>query len=174
MSRIRSHNSELELVGNRIEGYAILYDNTSHLVRIGYKVGRERIKPGACRRNINGKKKIPVHKLHNTRDIPLAVYPDTAIFEDRPRGLWVSFESPSEEISKAVQSKRLGEWSFDYTPVRERWVGDVCEVEDMNIKEISLVVQGAYPNTQVNLRDNSYGLDFRLREVEIEKEKIVR
>jgi HK97 family phage prohead protease len=147
--------TSFERQGNRIAGYAAVYDAPSHPLVVrnvnGGKPFTERVARGAFDRSLAGNISLLVghdrrELLANTKSQRLKLASDT-------RGLAFDVELPDTQRAKdvyaLVDSGVLSEMSFGF-------------LVDVDLREVSIVESGAYPQTAAEARTYSRAL-ARLR-----------
>ena len=148
--------SEKKAEGNSLEGYAILWNVRSKPI---FEFGRrftEKINRGSIR-NINSK----VVRLYYNHDksMPLASTENgSLVLEEDDKGLRFRAEIANTTLGNDVKELLrtgilTGEMSFGFITMRDKWNAkkDERSVEEMELIEISIVQDGAYP-TESQLR----------------------
>jgi HK97 family phage prohead protease len=137
------------LTGKRVSGHAIVYDRMSRTLADRGKPYREIIKPGAIKlyENIN------VLWMHDKLNILASKQGGTATFTLDDKGLLVDAELPdsAEREREGVVRGDVKAFSFRFAvnPGGEKWRGDVLELSDITVKEVSLVHDAAYPDAVI-------------------------
>jgi len=160
--------TSFERQGNRIAGYAAVYDAPSHPLVVrnvnGGKPFTARVARGAFDRSLAGNISLLVghdrrELLANTKSQRLKLASDT-------RGLAFDVELPDTQRAKdvyaLVDSGVLSEMSFGFFVRSDAWKGTERTLLDVDLRELSIVETGAYPQTAAEARTYSRAL-ARLR-----------
>ncbi len=157
--------------GRRLSGYAARFNEPSQVLAERGKVFREVILPGAFARSLTAPPRGSVVALWNhgrdnrpplgrshTRTAPA---PTLRLWEDAD-GLRFELDLPESaaDVREAVERGDVWGMSFGFAPnAKDRWsTRDGVprrEVLDLDLWEVSVVVDPAYPTTSVGLRDRS-------------------
>lgn len=164
--------SEKKAEGNTLEGYAILFDNESNTIYEFGRAFREKINRGAIR-NINSDIKL---FFNHDKSMPLArTQNGSLVLTEDEKGLHFRAELPNttlgNDIKELIRTGVLtGEMSFGFITKRDKWNAkkDERTVEEMELIEISVVVDAAYPQTHSQLRNAA------LREITNKRIKNIR
>ena len=146
--------NELRADGRTLTGVAVRYGDTSRPVFArtrGRMVRGERIEPGAFQ-----PLGAVVLELEHRADRPVAMLPGALELTDTDAALEIRAELPETEDADAilagVQSGTLRGLSVDMRVEADRMEGDTRVIERAMLDRIAVVPRGAYPRSQVELR----------------------
>lgn len=145
---------------NKLSGYAAKFNKTSY---------NERILPGAFTKTLNENKEIVLLWNHDS-NFPLArVSADTLSL--REDGIGLFFEANLNDSTKAqdaikdVRSGNIKGMSFGFYPIKTRQVNEnnevINELQEVYLREISLVTFPWYEDTEVYNRSLELGMNFK-------------
>jgi hypothetical protein len=157
-----------ERSGNKLAGYAAVYNAPSLPLTIrGVNGGRpftERVAPGAFDRSLEGNVSLLIG--HDRRELLANTKSGLLQLRSDERGLAYEVELPdtqkARDVRALVESGVLTEMSFGFYVRSDAWEGDQRTLKDVDLREVSLVENGAYPQTSAEARTHSPGL-ARLR-----------
>lgn len=160
MMEKRAGATDLANQGNRLVGYAAVYGPLSEDLG-GF---RERVAPGAFRRDLESDRDIRALLDHDTAKVLGRRANGTLTLESDERGLRVDIRPPegvtySEDLKKLVARGDINQMSFGFMVRKD---GDEWErmedgtrlriLNDLELVEVSVVTIPAYPDTSVALR----------------------
>ena len=151
-SEIRAEQKEGE--PTKLIGYAIVYNRLSEDLG-GF---RERVAPGSIQ---NLDSRILAYAHHNREKVLGSTRAGTLKLQDTETGLYCEIIPPAnsygKDIVESVQRGDLDGMSFRFNTIKDSWdhVGgeDVRTLEQINIGEVSIVSEPAYPDTTIALRE---------------------
>jgi len=157
-----------ETKGNKLAGYASVYDAPSHPITVrglnGGKPFVERVARGAFDRSLSSNISLLVghdrrELLANTRSGLLQLNSDS-------KGLAFEVDLPetqkARDVRALVEAGVLREMSFGFFVRSDAWNGSERTLSEVDLREISIVENGAYPQTSAEARTYSPAL-ARLR-----------
>lgn len=161
MREIRAQVTGMD--GNRIAGYAALYESWSHPIREMGRTFRERLSQGALKPDGN----VSLWWMHDNTD-PLAnTRSGTLSITQDAKG--VRFEADlgttqrAAEIRDLVQRGVVSQMSIGFTVEADTWDGGKSRtVTSARLHEVSLVENAAYPGTYAEVRKEK--VDMALKE----------
>lgn len=154
--------------GSRIAGYAAVYNAPSHpLAFRGINSGKpfvERIAPGAFDRSLERNVQLLVG--HDSRELIANSKSGLLKLRSDERGLAFEVDLPdttkARDVRALVEAGVLTEMSFGFMVRDEAWNGSERTLKDVDLREVSIVENGAYPQTHAEARTYSPAL-VRLR-----------
>jgi HK97 family phage prohead protease len=157
-----------ERSGNKLAGYAAVYDAPSYPLTVrGVNNGKpfvERVARGAFDSSLSGNVSMLVghdrrELLANTRSGLLKLGSDT-------KGLAFEVDLPdtqrARDVRALVEAGVLTEMSFGFYVRSDAWKGSERTLSEVDLREISIVENGAYPQTSAEARNYAPAL-ARLR-----------
>lgn len=156
--------------GNKLGGYAAVYDAPSLPLTIrgmnGGKPFTERVAPGAFDRSLSGNVSLLVG--HDRRELLANTRSGLLQLRSDERGLRYEVDLPdtqkAKDVRALVESGVLTEMSFGFFVRSDRWNGSERTLLDVDLREVSIVENGAYPQTTAEARTHQPGLSrLRLR-----------
>lgn len=159
---VRSLQTPPRSDGRKLSGYAARFNAPSQVIAEKGKVFREVILPGAFARTLAAPIRGSVVALWNHgRDNrpPLARMPGTLRLWEDALGLGFEFEAPAAaaDVVEAVARGDVWGMSFGFLNEKARWYSrdglPWRDLSALDLLEISLVIDPAYPATSVNARD---------------------
>lgn len=143
--------------GVEVEGYAAKFNVLSHDLG-GF---REKIAPGAFARSIQEGADVPLLWMHDQAAVLARTKSKTLTLEEDSIGLKIRASLPKTSLGTdlAVMLERgdVDEMSFAFWPVRDDWdfrsVIPVRTLQDLDLLDVSAVLRGAYPQTEIGKRD---------------------
>jgi hypothetical protein len=123
----------------------------------------EVIQPGAFTRTLAGPAAASVRAVYEHDDAALLgrVGAGTLrLFEDG-EGLAFELDLPDttlgRDLSELVKRGDVSGCSFGFVPVRESWAGEVRQLHDVDLYEVTITATPAYPTTTVSIRNKQTG-----------------
>jgi uncharacterized protein len=164
--------TSFERSGSKLGGYAAVYDAPSHPLTIrglnGGKPFVERVARGAFDRSLAGNVSLLVG--HDRRELIANSKSGLLQLRSDDRGLAFEVELPdtqrARDVRALVDAGVLSEMSFGFFVRSDRWSGSERTLTDVDLREISIVELGAYPQTAAEARTLTPGaarLRLRLR-----------
>lgn len=160
--------TSFERQGNRIAGYAAVYDAPSHpLVVRNVNNGKpfvERVARGAFDKSLEQNVELLVG--HDRRELVANTRSGLLKLESDERGLAFSVDLPdtqrARDVRALVEAGVLTEMSFGFFVRSDTWNGSERTLREVDLREVSIVQNGAYPQTLAEARTYSPAL-ARLR-----------
>ncbi len=160
--------TSFERSGNKLGGYAAVYDAPSHpLVVRGVNNGKpftERVAAGAFDRSLAGNVSLLVG--HDRRELLANTKSGLLSLRSDERGLAFEVELPdtqkARDVRALVDAGVLAEMSFGFFVRSDAWNGSERTLREVDLREVSIVENGAYPQTLAEARTYSPAL-ARLR-----------
>jgi len=157
-----------EREGNRLTGYAAVYDAPSHPLVVrsvnGGKPFTERVARGAFDQSLRGNISLLVG--HDRRELLANTKSQRLKLASDERGLAFDVQLPDTQRAKdvyaLVDSGVLSEMSFGFVVRSDAWKGSERTLTQVDLREVSIVESGAYPQTSAEARTYSPAL-ARLR-----------
>lgn len=160
--------------GNRLTGYASVYDAPSRpLVIRGLNSGKpftERVARGAFDGSMS--ENISLLIGHDRRELLATTASGLLQLRSDQHGLAFDVTLPdtqrARDVRTMIEAKVLTSMSFGFFVKRDSWAGSERVLEAVDLREISIVADPAYPQTQVEARTHTSGmarLRLRLRSV---------
>ena len=156
--------AEVRAEGRTLFGLAAPFNSETSLYG-----GREVIRPGAFKRSLADGGDILALADHNPAAVLARTRGGSLKLEETSRGLAFSFPAPQtttgNDALELVRSGLAGGMSFGFLTRQQRVTGDLRELLDVDLREISLVSSWpAYGDTQVSARARRTSLqDIRMR-----------
>jgi HK97 family phage prohead protease len=168
MTLLEIRTAKIEMTGDKIGGYASVYDAPSHPLTIrginGGKPFTEKVARGAFDSSLGNNISLLVG--HDSRDLLANTKSGLLQLRSDQRGLAFEVTLPDTQRAKDVRSLVdagvFSEMSFGFQVIADSWVGNTRTLSQVALREISLVETGAYPQTSAEARHLSSGL-ARLR-----------
>ena len=152
----------------KIGGYAAVYNApSSPLVVPGINKGRaftERVAPSAFERSLGSN----VHLLvgHDRRELLATTKSGLLQLRSDDRGLAFEVDLPdtqrARDVRAMVEAGIYREMSFGFYVRKDAWEGSERTLLDVDLREVSIVTDGAYPQTTAEARNHDRAL-ARLR-----------
>ncbi|MBB5331791.1 HK97 family phage prohead protease [Tunturiibacter gelidoferens] len=183
-TRFNPHSTELRVAdtpeGKWLEGYAIVWNSRS--VDLGGFV--EVVAPTALDESLKTNPDVLMLRDHDSSNV-LGRAPKTLTLTQDAKGLRFSCLLPNtqqaNDLVESIRRQDVRSCSFGFVAVRDSWAKDhggqrVRTLEQINLKETSVVTFPAYPDTSVATRSlasvtEAEGQDVRLALLEIAKRK---
>lgn len=151
-ARFISHAELRTTSDGQITGYAAVFNSLSEDLG-GF---RERIIPGAFRRTI---KTADVRALinHDPNLVLGRTSAGTLTLEEDANGLKFACKMPAisyaSDLMVSIRRGDISQCSFGFSMVEDRWNGDIRELVDVDLFDVSAVTYPAYPDTSVQARE---------------------
>jgi len=161
--------TKLAIQGDKIGGYASVYDAPSHLLTIrginGGKPFVERVARGAFDASLGSNISLLVG--HDARDLLANTKSGLLQLRSDAHGLAFEVTLPAnnqraQDVRSLVDAGVLSEMSFGFQVIADSWVGNTRTLSQVSLREVSIVESGAYPQTVAEARTLQSGL-ARLR-----------
>jgi len=160
--------AKLAMTGDKIGGYASVYDAPSHPLTFrginGGKPFTERVARGAFDSSLGNNISLLVG--HDSRDLLANTKSGLLQLRSDQHGLAFEVTLPDTQRAKDVRSLVdagvFSEMSFGFQVIADSWVGNTRTLSQVALREISLVETGAYPQTSAEARTLQSGI-ARLR-----------
>jgi HK97 family phage prohead protease len=160
--------AKLAMTGDKIGGYASVYDAPSHPLTIrginGGKPFTERVARGAFDSSLGNNISLLVG--HDSRDLLANTKSGLLQLRSDQHGLAFEVTLPDTQLARSTRSLVdagvLSEMSFGFQIIADSWVGNTRTLSQVALREVSIVENGAYPQTSAEARHLSSGL-ARLR-----------
>lgn len=154
--------------GSKLGGYAAVYNAPSLPLTIrglnGGKPFTERVAPGAFDASLG--KNVQLLVSHDRRELLANTKSGLLQLRSDERGLAFEVELPdttrARDVRALVEAGVLTEMSFGFYVRSDAWNGTERTLAEVDLREISIVENGAYPQTSAEARNLSPGL-ARLR-----------
>ncbi|WP_373166842.1 HK97 family phage prohead protease [Mycobacterium marinum] len=163
--------------GRELYGVAVPYGAVAEINDYSGKY-REKFAFGSFARSIEQRgSKIRLLTGHDHRRLPVGRATE---LREQPDGLYASFEvaptAAGDELLTLVRDGYVGAFSIGFTPIAERWDGDVLVRTECSLREVSVVNEPAYSGAAIHgVRSESSlvipraAAERRLRLLEIER-----
>lgn len=157
--------------GNRIGGYAAVYNAPSTALRFpginGGKSFTERVSPGAFDASLAGSN-VQLLVQHDTDRILADTRSGLLSLRSDAKGLAYDVTLPDTTLARdtraLVEAGVLREMSFGFYVRRDSWESGIRTLEQVDLREISIVPAGAYAQTSAEARTlQRLGAALRLR-----------
>ena len=160
--------TKLAMTGDKIGGYASVYDAPSHPLTIrginGGKPFTERVQRGAFDSSLGSNISLLVG--HDTRDLLANTKSGLLQLRSDQHGLAFEVTLPDTQLARSTRSLVdagvLSEMSFGFNVISDSWSGNTRTLNQVRLIEISVVSEGAYPQSRVEARTLLSGI-ARLR-----------
>jgi HK97 family phage prohead protease len=161
--------AKLAMTGDKIGGYASVYDAPSHPLTFrginGGKPFTERVARGAFDSSLGSNISLLVG--HDSRDLLANTKSGLLQLRSDDHGLAFEVTLPAnnqraQDVRSLVDAGVLSEMSFGFQIIADSWVGNTRTLQKVSLREISIVSEGAYPQTLAEARHLQPGL-ARLR-----------
>jgi hypothetical protein len=160
--------AKLAMTGDKIGGYASVYDAPSHPLTFrginGGKPFTERVARGAFDSSLGNNISLLVG--HDSRDLLANTKSGLLQLRSDQHGLAFEVTLPdtqrAKDVRQLVDAGVLSEMSFGFQVIADSWVGNTRTLSQVALREVSIVENGAYPQTSAEARHLSSGL-ARLR-----------
>ena len=164
--------AKLAMTGDKIGGYASVYDAPSHPLTIrginGGKPFTERVARGAFDSSLGSNISLLVG--HDSRDLLANTKSGLLQLRSDQHGLAFEVTLPDTQLARSTRSLVdagvLSEMSFGFNVISDSWSGNTRTLNQVRLIEISVVSEGAYQQTSVEARTLQSGvarLRLRLR-----------
>lgn len=151
----------------KLRGYAIVYNALSE--PLYGDLFRERIKSGAFTKSLAQDDQVCLWG-HDTRYVLGRKSAGTLILREDEKGLYFEVELPNttwaRDLKESVNRGDIKQMSFGFKVKEDEWIDDediikeygmpIREVEEIVLREISLVTFPAYPQTNVRDKNDIY------------------
>ena len=160
--------AKLAMTGDKIGGYASVYDAPSHPLTFrginGGKPFTERVARGAFDSSLGSNISLLVG--HDSRDLLANTKSGLLQLRSDQHGLAFEVTLPdtqrAKDVRQLVDAGVLSEMSFGFQVIADSWVGNTRTLSQVALREVSIVEKGAYPQTSAEARTLSSGI-ARLR-----------
>ena len=160
--------AKLAMTGDKIGGYASVYDAPSHPLTFrginGGKPFTERVARGAFDSSLGSNISLLVG--HDSRDLLANTKSGLLQLRSDQHGLAFEVTLPdtqrAKDVRQLVDAGVLSEMSFGFQVIADSWVGNTRTLSQVALREVSIVENGAYPQTSAEARTLSSGI-ARLR-----------
>ena len=160
--------TKLAMTGDKIGGYASVYDAPSHPLTVrginGGKPFTEKVARGAFDNSLRSNISLLVG--HDSRDLLANTKSGLLELNSDAHGLAFSVTLPDTELARSTRSLVdagvLSEMSFGFNVISDSWSGSTRTLNQVRLIEISVVSEGAYPQSRVEARTLLSGI-ARLR-----------
>jgi HK97 family phage prohead protease len=152
------------MTGDKIGGYASVYDAPSHPLTFrginGGKPFTERVARGAFDSSLGNNISLLVG--HDSRDLLANTKSGLLQLRSDQHGLAFEVTLPDTQLARSTRSLVdagvLSEMSFGFQVIADSWVGNTRTLQQVSLREISIVSEGAYPQTLAEARHLQSGL----------------
>ena len=156
--------AKLAMTGDKIGGYASVYDAPSHPLTFrginGGKPFTERVARGAFDSSLGNNISLLVG--HDSRDLLANTKSGLLQLRSDQHGLAFEVTLPDTQLARSTRSLVdagvLSEMSFGFQVIADSWVGNTRTLQQVSLREISIVSEGAYPQTLAEARHLQSGL----------------
>lgn len=156
----RSIRTKLSSDGNKLEGYAALYNSPSHVLSERGRRFVEVIAPKAFERTLQQNADITAHWTHDEDQRPPLgrTTAGTLKLSSDQHGLRFSLDLPqwANDIKEAVARGDVDGMSFQFGNEKDSWEQrdgmNYRTLHDLDLSHIAVVVRPAYPATHVEVR----------------------
>ena len=163
-----TRTATIDRTGGRIAGYAAVYDAPSHTLAFpGINKGQpfvERVAPTAFERSLSSNIQLLIG--HDHRELLANTKSGLLKLRSDERGLAFEVDLPdtqkARDVRALVDAGVLTEMSFGFHVRKDAWKGSERTLLDVDLREVSIVENGAYPQTSAEARTYSPAL-VRLR-----------
>lgn len=160
--------AKIAMQGDKIGGYASVYDAPSHPLTVrginGNKPFTEKVARGAFDNSLRSNISLLVG--HDSRDLLANTKSGLLQLNSDAHGLAFEVTLPdtqrAKDIRALVDANVLSEMSFGFNVIADSWSGSTRTLTQVRLLEVSIVENGAYPQTSAEARHLSSGL-ARLR-----------
>ena len=160
--------AKLAMTGDKIGGYASVYDAPSHPLTFrginGGKPFTERVARGAFDSSLGSNISLLVG--HDSRDLLANTKSGLLQLRSDQHGLAFEVSLPDTQLARSTRSLVdagvLSEMSFGFNVISDSWSGNTRTLNQVRLIEISVVSEGAYPQSRVEARTLLSGI-ARLR-----------
>lgn len=158
----RAIRSDVATSGNKLTGYAIVFNSPSLPIQEKGKEFVEYILPDAFDTSLKtGRSQIenrPITFVYRHED--MAEYGDTStnlklVKDDKGVRFELDIPEYALHLKEAVASGRIRDMSFEFYTIKDRWEDNKRYIELGDLVHISAVPKGAYPEASVQLRQKS-------------------
>lgn len=146
-------NFEVKQKGRTLYGYAALFNSKTDLGEFA-----EVIMPGAFTRTLSAPSAQGIRAIyeHDNKSLLGKVGSKTLRLNQDETGLAFELDLPDttlgRDLAELVKRGDISGCSFGFLPVADTWAGDLRELRDVDLFEITLTSQPAYADTSVQLR----------------------
>lgn len=151
-----------KLDGSKVGGYAALFNTPSTLIREGGRTFTEVIRPGAFARSLqDGSQDVKLLWQHKGDQILARTRNGTLRLAEDATGLAFEADLPDttlgRDLRSLLDSGTISEMSFGFNVRKDEWSNGYSrrELVDVALAEVSLVIDGAYPQTTAALRSKA-------------------
>ena len=160
--------AKISMQGDKIGGYASVYDAPSHPLTVrginGGKPFTEKVARGAFDNSLRSNISLLVG--HDSRDLLANTKSGLLQLNSDAHGLAFEVTLPdtqrAKDIRALVDANVLSEMSFGFNVISDSWSGSTRTLTQVRLLEVSIVDNGAYPQTSAAARNLQSGL-ARLR-----------
>jgi HK97 family phage prohead protease len=160
--------AKINMQGDKIGGYASVYDAPSHPLTVrginGGKPFTEKVARGAFDNSLRSNISLLVG--HDSRDLLANTKSGLLQLNSDAHGLAFEVTLPdtqrAKDIRALVDANVLSEMSFGFNVISDSWSGSTRTLTQVRLLEVSIVENGAYPQTSAEARNIQSGL-ARLR-----------
>ena len=160
--------AKISMQGDKIGGYASVYDAPSHPLTVrginGGKPFTEKVARGAFDNSLRSNISLLVG--HDSRDLLANTKSGLLQLRSDQHGLAFEVTLPdtqrAKDVRQLVDAGVLSEMSFGFQVIADSWVGNTRTLSQVALREVSIVENGAYPQTSAEARTLQSGI-ARLR-----------
>ncbi|MGV7258236.1 HK97 family phage prohead protease [Mycobacterium kansasii] len=151
MSAILYRTAQLESgTGRQLYGRAVPYGEVAEIADYAGQY-KEKFAYGSFARSIEQRgSKIRLLTGHDHRRLPVGRATE---LREQPDGLYASFEvaptQAGDELLTLVRDGYVSAFSIGFTPIAERWEGDVLVRTEASLREVSVVNEPAYAGAAI-------------------------
>jgi len=165
---LETRTTQFNRAGTKLAGYAAVYNAPSHVLAFpGVNKGQpfvERVAPNAFERSLGSNVQLLVG--HDRRELLANTRSGLLQLRSDERGLAFEVDLPdtqrARDVRTLVDAGVLTEMSFGFHVRKDAWKGSERTLLDVDLREVSIVETGAYPQTHAEARTYSQTL-VRLR-----------
>lgn len=144
----------LKVKDQRVTGYAAVFDTVADLGAF-----KEVIKRGAFSNSLKNGENIRALGFHDDNALLGTTKARTLTLREDDKGLFFELLLPNtthgRDIAELVARGDISGCSFGFIPIEELWSGETRELLDLELIEITLTPNPAYPDTSVALRSKT-------------------
>jgi HK97 family phage prohead protease len=154
----RNYNTKPTIEGNKVSGYAIVYNEVGDAYDKAFsnKPYKETIKQGAVK--FHKDRPLILYWNHDYKSVPLANSKNgTLEYGLDDKGLWFKADLPQSATREreAIARGDVSNMSFGMNIKKDRFLNGIRELHDVEIGELSICPDPAYPQTSVSLRSRN-------------------
>lgn len=144
---------EIQQKGRTLYGYAARFGEPAAIG--GFS---EVIHPGAFTRTLSAPTAVNIRAVyeHDDKSLLGRVGSSTLRLKEDADGLAFELDLPDttmgRDLAELVKRGDVAGCSFAFVPVRESWVGEVRQLHDVDLHEVTITATPAYPTTSVQVR----------------------